>query len=186
MIAASSFISFPAADVCLTPAGRGGDVRQAPVLLLDTQAAESRRGPARRVAGSFFFFSVFFFAALWSPALPLGSRLKIPKIIPKKKEKNTKPTSRKTIKAIKNIKLLRLDSHCVLSFSFIRSIVGFVFVCTASLVFCLFAFHIAVDFLQVYAERNLPIPLSARSKATVRTVYGAGTTGGGIIPWPRV
>ena len=56
-IAASFVLSLPFADVCLTPASRGGDVGQAPVPSLDAQVVESRRGPARRVAGFLFFLS---------------------------------------------------------------------------------------------------------------------------------
>jgi hypothetical protein len=71
-IDASSIFSFPIADVCLTPASRRGDVGQAPVPTLDAQITESRRGFARRVAVSLFFFFSFpnflYSAALWFPS----------------------------------------------------------------------------------------------------------------------
>jgi hypothetical protein len=105
----SSVLAFPIADVCLTAASRGGDVGQASVPSLDAQVAESRRGPARRVAGVLFFVlllslpSLLFSAALWFPSLSVS-------VLITKKRKNTKQKkqkiyikipSKKTIKAIK-------------------------------------------------------------------------------------
>jgi hypothetical protein len=86
MIAASSVLAFPIADVCLTPAGRGGDVGQMPVPSLDAQVAESRRGLARPVSGSPFSCSLFavssFSATLWFPSLSIS-------VLVTKKLKNT-------------------------------------------------------------------------------------------------
>lgn len=84
-IAASFVLSLPFADVCLTPASRGGDVGQAPVPSLDAQVVESRRGHARRVAGFLFsLFSVSAFSAASSFSSLSPSRSLVTKNPPKK------------------------------------------------------------------------------------------------------
>jgi hypothetical protein len=124
IIAASSVFAFPIADVCLTPAGRGGDVGQTPVPSLDAQVAESRRGLACLVAGSPFSSSLFAvsfsLAALWFPSLSVS--VLVAKNLNNTNKKNRKimktaPTkTRKVIKVQANQKslfnCLLLDPHC--------------------------------------------------------------------------
>ena len=102
-----SFLSI--ADVCLTPASRRGDVGQAAVPSLDAQIAESRRGFARRVAGSLSSSSLCrgflplllcgFLASSVSISVSILVSKKKPKKLCKKKPNNSsKTTTRKTVK----------------------------------------------------------------------------------------
>src|ERR1700761_3836802 len=100
------FFPFPIAVVCPTPASRRDDVGQAAVPSLDAQIAESRRGFARRVAGSLFssslcrgFLPLLLCGFLAFSVSILVSKKKKPKKLCKKKPNNSsKTTTRKTVK----------------------------------------------------------------------------------------
>jgi hypothetical protein len=108
---------FPIADVCLMPASRGGDVGQAPVPSLDAQIAESRRGFARRVAGSPFSSSLcrgFFPLLLCGLSFDSRHEKIAKKNYAKKKPNNiSKTTPRKNPQFLLLIDRQGLDCQCV-------------------------------------------------------------------------